>query len=146
MRRTWVVILGVVLLGSFVATASADPITLIVDVGSSASVGMGMSGTLSTGGGLITLNNEAVGTLMHTTQSTTMPGMVGMQSFQQRMITMQFPGIGTVFMMMVGGTPWTGATGIIMGGTDQVHGISGSVTVGTPVGANQYPFTLTLDP
>lgn len=148
MRKQCLVIVGaVLLLGWFASSVSAQQFTFMVDVGSAASVGMGSGGTLSTGGGSITFNGQPIGTFMHTSQSVTMGGMMGsMESFQQRMITFQLPGIGTVFAMMTGGTPWTGATGIIMGGTDGAHGISGTVTVGAQVGTNQYPFVLTLDP
>jgi hypothetical protein len=148
MRGKVPVIVGVVLLLAwFASSASAEQFTLMVDVGSTASVGMGSGGMLSTGGGSITFNGQPMGTFMHTSQSVSMAGMMGsMETFQQRMITFQLPGIGTVFAMMTGGSPWTGATGIIMGGTDVAHGISGTVTVGAPVGTNQYPFVLTLDP
>jgi hypothetical protein len=128
--------------------ASAQQFTMIVDVGSStASVGMGPGGMLSTGGGTVTVDGQPIGTFMHTTQAMTMAGMMGqMASFQQRMVTFQLPGIGTVFAMMAGGNPWSGAKGIIMGGTDAAHGISGSVTVGDEVSANHYSVVVTLGP
>jgi peptidoglycan hydrolase-like protein with peptidoglycan-binding domain len=76
----------------------------------------------------------------------TMQGMMGMESFQQRMITLQLPGIGMVFGMMAGGAPWSGASGIIIGGTDGAHGVSGTVTVGAQVSPNRYPFVFNLGP
>ena len=95
----------------------------------------------------MTFNDQPVGTFMHMSQSMAMAGMMGqMESFQQRMISFQFPGFGTVFAMMAGGNPWSGATGIIMGGTDGAHGISGTVTVGAPVSPDHYPFVLTIAP
>lgn len=126
--------------------ASAEQVTLVVDVSSSGSVMMG-SGTYTTGGGPITFNGQPIGTFMHTSQSMTMAGMMGqMESLQQRMLSFQFPGIGTVFAMMAGGSPWSGATGIIMGGTDGAQGISGTLTVGDQVSPNHYPFVLNIAP
>jgi hypothetical protein len=127
-------------------SASAGQFTLMVDVSSLGTTMMG-SGALSMGGGPMTFNGQPVGTFMHTSQSMTMPGMMGqMESFQQRMITFQLPGIGTVFAMMAGGNPWTGATGIIMGGTDAARGVSGTVTVGDQASPNHYPFVMTIAP
>jgi hypothetical protein len=128
--------------------ASAQQFTMIVDVGSSTtSVGMGPGAMLSTGGGAVIFDGQPIGTFMHTTQAMTMRGMMGqMASFQQRMVTFQLPGIGTIFAMMAGGNPWSGAKGIIMGGTDAVHAVSGVVTVGDAVSPNHYPFVVTLGP
>jgi hypothetical protein len=145
--KTLLVAIGIALLTlSSPISASAEQFTLMVDVGTSGSTMMG-SGTLSTGGGPVMFNGQSVGTFMHTSQSMTMQGMMGqMESFQHRMVTFQLPDIGTIFAMMSGGNPWTGAMGIIMGGTDAAQGISGTVTVGAQTSPNRYPFVLTITP
>ena len=134
------------IVGIFSGVAGAQQFTLVVDVSSTSSLGMSSGGMLSTGGGPITFNNQAIGNFMHTSQTMTMQGMMGMESFQQRMITLQLPGIGMVFGMMAGGAPWSGASGIIIGGTDGAHGVSGTVTVGAQVSPNHYPFLFNLGP
>jgi hypothetical protein len=134
------------IIGIFSGVAGAQQFTLMVDVGSTSSLGMSSGGMLSTGGGPITFNDQAIGTFMHTSQTMTMLGMMAMESFQQRMITLQLPGIGMVFGMMAGGAPWSGASGIIIGGTDGAHGVSGTVTVGAQVSPNRYPFVFNLGP
>lgn len=145
MRKAFVVA-AIALFGwGLLAEASAQQtqvVTLIMDVGSGSSIGMGMGGSLSTGGGPIFMNGQQIGTGMHTTQTTMMQGMMGqVQAFQHRVMSFEFPGIGTCFAMMAGGNPWTGAKGIVMGGTGGCQGVSGIVEVGPPVGQNQYPFT-----
>ncbi|MFN3477503.1 MAG: hypothetical protein ACK4Z6_08160 [Candidatus Methylomirabilales bacterium] len=121
MKRKAFVVAAIALFGwGLLAEALAQQtqmVTLIMDVGSGSSIGMGMGGSLSQG----------------------MMGQV--QAFQHRVMSFEFPGIGTCFAMMAGGNPWTGAKGIVMGGTDGCQGVSGTVEVGPPVGQNQYPFT-----
>jgi len=123
-------------------------ITLDVDVGAGASIGMGpggMAGSLMTGGGPVLLNGQQFGTLMHSSMTATMQGMMGqMQTLQHRLMSFEIPGMGTVFAMMAGGNPWTGGKGIIMGGTDGLQGVSGTFTVGNQVGPTGYQFTFTF--
>jgi hypothetical protein len=140
--------MATLLVGVSTTNASAEQFTMVVDVGtSSTSMGMGPGAMLSMGGGTVTVDGQPIGTFMHSTQAMTMGGMMGqMTSFQQRMVTFQLPGIGTVFAMMAGGNPWTGAQGIIMGGTDTAHGVSGSVTVGNEVSPNHFLFMVTVEP
>jgi hypothetical protein len=144
-RKLWVAITLVLVALISPISASAEQFTLMVDVSSLGTTMMG-SAAVSMGGGPMTFNGQPVGTFMHTSQSMTMPGMMGMESFQQRMITFQLPDIGTIFAMIAGGNPWTGATGIIMGGTDAARGVSGTVTVGNQASPNHYPFVLTIAP
>lgn len=123
-------------------------ITLDVDVGAGASIGMGpggMGGSVMTGGGPVLMNGQQFGTLMHSSMTATMQGMMGQtQTLQHRLMSFEIPGMGTVFAMMAGGNPWTGGKGIIMGGTDGLQGVSGTFTVGAQVGATQYEFTCTF--
>ncbi len=133
--------------GSVAHAASGDivQVTLTVNVGSGASIGMGpggMGGSLTTGGGPVMSDNQQVGTFMHTTQMATMQGMMGGQTLQQRIMSFEFSGFCTLFTMMAGGstTTWAGGKGFVMGGTDACEGLSGSFTVGDPVGPNLYPF------
>jgi hypothetical protein len=138
------------LVGSALA-AGPFILTVDVDVGPGSSIAMpmgpgGMSGTFMTGGGPIVSDGQQFGTLMHSTATATMQSMMGQQTLQHRMLTFDLPGLGTVFAMMAGGGPggsWSEGKGIIMGGTDGVHAISGSFTVGEQVGPTAYRFTLT---
>lgn len=145
-RRGWLAaaLLAAALLG-FADPSAAETITLVVDVSTVGSIGMGsggMGGAMMTGGGPMAYQGQPIGMAMHTSQSATMPGMTGqMQTFQHRMMTFEFPGLGTAFAMLVGGTPWAGAKGILIGGTDALEGIAGRVSVGPAVGADTYPFT-----
>lgn len=102
--RGWVAatVLAAALLG-FADPGAAETITLVVDVSTVGSIGMG--------------------------------GMGG------AMMTFEFPGLGTAFAMLAGGTPWAGANGILIGGTGALEGIAGRVSVGPAAGANTYPFT-----
>lgn len=119
-------------------------VTLLVTVGSGESLNMGMTGSLATGGGPIAFQGQQIGMMMHGSQSATMQNMMNQtQSLQQRMMTFDFPGMGTMFAVMTGGTPWTGGKGMIMGGTDALAGMSGSISVGPEVGPNTYEFTFT---
>jgi hypothetical protein len=123
--------------------------TLDVDVGTGASIHMGMgpggmSGSIMAGGGPVELEDgEPFGTMMHSTVTSTMSGMMGGQTLQQRMMSFEIPGVGTVFAMLHGGNPWTGGKGIILGGTDGLQGISGTFVVGDQIGSTKYPFTFT---
>jgi hypothetical protein len=111
---------GFMALGAVAAAASPQTVTLIVDVGTGASIGMGpggMAGSVMTGGGSVSSQGHPVGTMMHATQTATMSG----------------------------GSPWTGAKGMILGGTDDLEGMSGSVTVGAAVGPTSFPFTFTIN-
>lgn len=122
-------------------------VTLLVTVDPSASINMGMTGSLATGGGPIAFQGQQIGMMMHSSQSATMQNMMNQtQSLQQRMMTFEFPGMGTMFALMTGGapgTPWTGGKGMIMGGTDALAGMSGSISVGSAIGPNTYEFTFT---
>ncbi len=122
-------------------------ITLDVDVGSGASVSMmgpgGMGGSVMTGGGPVMFDGQPFGTMMLSSMTATMAGMMGGQTLQHRMMSLELPGIGTVFAMMAGGNPWMGGKGIIMGGTEGAQGISGTFTVGDQVGPTRYHFTFT---
>ncbi len=127
------------------AFAEQGPFTMIlsVDVGSSASIGMGpsgMMGSFSMGGGPVSWLGQPLGVFTHITPTVNMQGMMGQPSFQHRVMSFQLPGTGTAFVMMAGGSPWTGGKGIFMGGTDGLEGISGTVTVGDQVGPNLYEF------
>ena len=153
MKRKGLVAALAVVFGWGVATfAMAAPpqvITLVVDVGSGTSLNMGMgpggmSGSIMTGGGPVLMDSQQFGTMMHSTMTSTMTGMMGGQTLQQRMMSFDIPGKGTVFAMIAGGNPWTGGKGIIMGGTDGLQGASGTFTVGPQVGATQYEFTCTF--
>lgn len=145
-RRRWVraVVLAVLLL-TLAGPSGAETITLVVDVSAAGSIGMGpggMGGGMMTGGGPMTYQGQPAGMAMHTSQSAAMPGMTGqVQTFQHRMLTFEFPGLGTAFAMLTGGTPWTGAKGILIGGTDALEGVTGRVSVGPAVGPDTYPFT-----
>ncbi|HLC22000.1 MAG TPA: hypothetical protein VJM10_07830 [Candidatus Methylomirabilis sp.] len=142
-----VVVFGWGLIGDAMA-AGPFMITLDVDVGSGTSFNMGMGpggmgGSVMTGGGPVMFDGQQFGLMMHSTMTSTMAGMMGGQTLQHRMMSFELPGIGTVFGMMAGGSPWTGGKGIIMGGTEGPQGISGTFTVGDQVGPTRYPFTFT---
>jgi hypothetical protein len=140
-----VAVFGCGLMGDAFAEQGPFTIILDVDVGSSASIGMGpggMMGSFSMGGGPVSWLGQPHGVFVHNTPTVTMQGMMGQPSFQHRVMSFQIPGTGTAFVMMAGGSPWTGGKGIIMGGTDLLEGISGTVTVGDQVGPNLYPFTV----
>jgi len=124
-------------------------ITLDVDVGSGTSINMGMGpggmgGSVTTGGGPVVVDGQQFGLMMHSSMTSTMAGMMG-QTLQQRMMSFDIPGMGTVFAMMAGGNPWTGGQGIIMGGTGGAQGISGTLAVGDQVEPNHYRFTVTYN-
>lgn len=143
-----VIAFGWGLLGDAMA-APPQVITLVVDVGSGTSVNMGMGpggmgGSIMTGGGPVFKGSQQLGTMMHSTMTSTMTGMMGGQTLQHRVMSFDIPGSGTLFAMMAGGNPWTGGKGIIMGGTDGFQGVSGTCTVGAQVGATQYEFTCTF--
>lgn len=138
----WVVAMDATAAGAFV-------IMLDVDVGSGASLSMGtgpggMGGSVMTGGGPVVVDGQQFGLMMHSSMTSTMAGMMG-PTLQHRLMSFELPGIGTVFAMMAGGDPWTGGKGIIMGGTDGAHGISGTFTVGNQVELNRYQFTFTYN-
>ena len=142
-----VVVFGWGLVGDAMA-AGPFMITLDVDVGSGTSFNMGMGpggmgGSVMTGGGPVMLDGQQFGLMMHSTMTSTMAGMMGGQTLQHRVMSLELPGIGTVFAMMAGGNPWMGGKGIIMGGTDGVQDISGFFTVGDQVGPTRYLFTFT---
>ena len=123
-------------------------ITLDVDVGSGTSFNMGMGpggmgGSVMTGGGRVVFDGQQFGLMMHNTMTSTMAGMMGGQTLQQRMMSFELPGIGTVFGMMAGGNPWVGGQGIIMGGTGGAQGISGTYMVSDQIGPTRYHFTFT---
>ena len=153
-RKTRVLVAAVMIafgwaLMSDAMAAPPQVITLVVDVGSGTSLNMGMGpggmgGSIMTGGGPVLMDSQQFGTMMHSTMTSTMTGMMGGQTLQQRMMSFDIPGMGTVFAMMAGGNPWTGGKGIIMGGTDGLQGVSGTFTVGAQVGATQYEFTCTF--
>ena len=129
--------------------APPQVITFVVDVGSGTSLNMGMgpggmSGSIMTGGGPVYMGSQQFGTMMHSTMTSTMTGMMGGQTLQHRVMSFDIPGMGTVFAMMAGGNPWTGGKGIIMGGTDGLQGASGTCAVGAQVGGTQYEFTCTI--
>lgn len=131
-----------------VRAVEPQSVTLLVTVDPSASSNMmgpgGMTGSLATGGGPIAFQGQQIGMMMHSSQSATMQNMMNQtQSLQQRMMTFDFPGMGTMFALMTGGGPWTGGKGMIMGGTDALDGMSGSISVGPAVGPNTYEFTFT---
>lgn len=151
-RRALVTAVMAVLCWGLVGSAMAAPpqvITFVVDVGSGTSLNMGMGsggmgGSIMTGGGPVFMGSQQFGSMMHSTMTSTMTGMMGGQTLQHRMMSFELPGLGTVFAMMAGGNPWTGGKGIIMGGTDGLQGISGTFTVGGQLGPNQYQFTCTI--
>ncbi len=151
MKRAFVAaVVAVFSLGLIGDVAAAGPfmITLDVDVGSGTSFNMGMGpggmgGSVMTGGGPVMFDGQPFGTMMHSTMTSTMAGMMGSQTLQHRMMSLELPGVGTVFCMMAGGSPWMGGKGIIMGGTEGAQGISGTVTVGDQVGPTRYHFTFT---
>jgi len=121
-------------------------VTADIDVGSGATINMmgsgGMGGSFMTGGGpMMDLDDHQFGVMMYSTMSATMPGMMGGQTLQQRMMSFQIPGGGTVLGMMAGGSPWMGGEGIIMGGTGGAQGMSGTFTEGNQVGPTRYRFT-----
>ena len=121
--------------------------TLTGDVGSGTTIDMGMgpggmSGSVMTGGGPLDWYGQPWGVMMHSTMTSTMAGMMGGQTLQQRMMSFELPG-GTVFAMIAGGNPWTGGKGIILGGTDGFQGVSGTFVVGDQIGPTQYHFTFT---
>jgi hypothetical protein len=129
--------------------APPQVITFVVDVGSGTSLNMGMGsggmgGSIMTGGGPVVMGSQQFGSMMHSTMTSTMTGMMGGQTLQHRMMSFELPGLGIAFAMMAGGNPWTGGKGIIMGGTDGLQGASGTFTVGAQVGATQYQFTCTI--
>ena len=139
---------GWALLGNAMA-APPQVMTFVVDVGSGTSLNMGMgpggmSGSIMTGGGPIYMGGQQFGTMMHSTMTSTMTGMMGGQTLQHRVMSHDIPGMGTIFTMMAGGNPWTGGKGIIMGGTDGLQGVSGTCTVGAQVGGTQYEFICTI--
>ena len=130
--------------------APPQVITLVVDVGSGTSVNMGMGpggmgGSIMTGGGPVYRYDGVTpfGVAMHNTMTATMQGMMGGQTIQQRMMSFELDGSATVFVMMAGGSPWTGGQGIILGGTGWAQGISGTFTVGDQAGPTRYHFTFT---
>ena len=142
-----VLVLGWGLIGDAMA-AGPFMITLDVDVGSGTTINMGMGpggmgGSVMTGGGPMDWGGQPWGMMMHSTMTSTMAGMMGGQTLQQRMMSFELPGTGTVFAMMAGGNPWTGGKGIIMGGTEGAQGISGTFTVGDQIGPTQYHFIFT---
>jgi hypothetical protein len=152
--RTLVAAVMMVLSSSLIEDAmAAGPFTatLDVDVGTgNTSVYMGgpggMSGSMTTGGGPVELEDgQPFATMMYSMMTSRMSSMMGGQMLQQRMISFEIPGSGTVFAMLEGGNPWTGAKGILLGGTDGVQGISGTFVVGDQIGSgsNKYPFTFT---
>lgn len=141
---------GMIIWGTIGNATAGNPqtMTFIVDVGAGASIGMGsggMGGSVMTGGGPVIVNGQQFGMMMHTSMMATMQDMMGqMQSRQHHDMDFDIPGQGTAFAVMTGGNPWTGGKGMIMGGTDNLKGISGTFTVGDQVGPNRYQFTCTF--
>jgi hypothetical protein len=142
-----IIAMGLAAMGNAVA-AQPMLITLDVDVGSGASIGMGpggMGGSIMTGGGPVLMNGQQSGTMMHSSMTATMQGMMGQtQTLQHRLMSFEVPGMGAIFAMVAGGNPWTGGKGIIMGGTDGLQGASGTFTVGNQLGPTRYEFICTL--
>ena len=142
-------VFGFGLIGDVMAAGpTTSTAVLIVDVGSGASIGMGpggMGGSIMTGGGPVYGYDGVTpfGVAMHNTMTATMQGMMGGQTIQQRMMSFELDGSATVFVMMAGGSPWTGGQGIILGGTGWAQGISGTFTVGDQAGPTRYHFTFT---
>lgn len=141
-------VVSVFALGLIGDVMAAEPTTstavLIVDVGTGASIGMGpggMGGSIMTGGRPVMFDGQQFGTMMHSSMTATMQGMMGSQTLQHRLMSFELPGIGTFFGIMAGGSPWTGGTGMIIGGGVGLRGMYGTFTVGDEVGPNLYPFT-----